>query len=160
MIVSHAPTGVRFDSGHHGKEARAAVGRLARGESASRGSAAVESRRWRPGELAPRKGWTFIANHAQVLLAVARNPFVRVREIAEAVDITERYAYQLLSDLQQAGYVRRSRRGRCNRYRVNPDLALGDPVVEDRSLRELLRLNGQSDSPDEAVVAAPRRRSA
>jgi DNA-binding transcriptional ArsR family regulator len=85
---------------------------------------------------------------------------VRVSEIAEAADITERYAYQLLSDLQQAGYVRRSRRGRRNRYRVNPDLALGDPVVEDRSLRELLRLNDQRDSPDEPVVAAPRRQSA
>lgn len=97
----------------------------------------------KPGRLEqfPPRGWTFITPHAQVLLAVAADPDLRVKEIAEAADITERYAYRLLSDLQEAGYVRRLRRGRCNRYRVNPDLALGDPVVEEQSIRELLRLN-------------------
>src|SRR6266571_2421001 len=92
----------------------------------------------RPIELAPARSWTFITNHAQVLLVVARNPDLRVRQIAEATGITERYAYRVLSDLQHAGYVDRGRYGRCNLYRVNPDLALGDPVVEERSLHELL----------------------
>ena len=50
----------------------------------------------------PSRGWTFITNHAQVLLAVAQQPDVRVREIAAAADITERYAYQMLRDLQDA----------------------------------------------------------
>ena len=58
---------------------------------------------------APTRRWTFITNHAQVLLAVAQTPNVRVKEIAAAVDITERYAYRILRDLQNAGYVGRRR---------------------------------------------------
>jgi DNA-binding IclR family transcriptional regulator len=101
----------------------------------------VEVRKPRRFEQSPPRGWTFITHHAQVLLAVAADPDLRVKEIAEAADITERYAYRLLSDLQETGYVHRVRRGRCNRYRVNADLALGDPGVEEQSTRELLRLN-------------------
>src|SRR5947209_14895498 len=96
----------------------------------------------------PPRGWTFITNHAQVLLAVAQQPDVRVREIAAAADITERYAYQMLRDLQNAGYVERRREGRCNLYRINRDLAIGDPVVEEQSLRNLLRLIGTRESDE------------
>jgi DNA-binding IclR family transcriptional regulator len=88
------------------------------------------------------RGWTFITNHAQVLLAVAQKPHSRVREIAAAARITERYAYQIPRDLQNAGYVERDRNGRCNRYRIHPELTIGDPLVEEQSLRELLRLSG------------------
>jgi DNA-binding transcriptional ArsR family regulator len=95
-------------------------------------------------ERFPTRGWSFITPHAQVLLAVAADPDLRVKEIAEAADITERYAYRVLSDLQEAGYVHRVRRGRCNRYRVNAELALGDPVVEEQSIRGLLQLTGRS----------------
>ena len=84
--------------------------------------------------------WTFITNHAQVLLALSQRPDVRVREIAAAAEITERYAYHILRDLQNAGYVERRRVGRCNLYRVHPNLPLGDPVVEHHRLGELLRL--------------------
>jgi DNA-binding MarR family transcriptional regulator len=104
---------------------------------------------------APR-GWTFITNHAQVLLVVAQRPDVRVREIAAAACITERYAYQMLRDLEDAGYVERRRDGRCNRYRVHPDLALGDPIVERHALRELLRLV-EADESDELVAKAAAR---
>jgi DNA-binding IclR family transcriptional regulator len=105
--------------------------------------------------------WTFLTNHAQVLLAVAQHPDLRVREIAEAAEITERYAYRLLRDLEIAGYVDRRRRGRCNLYRVDPDLALGDPLVEERLLRELLRLVSRPRTKGElTVVPAPRRRPA
>ena len=86
------------------------------------------------------RSWTFITNHAQVLLTVAQRPDVRVREIAAAADITERYAYCILRDLQDAGYVERRHVGRCNVYRVHPNLPLGDPVVEQHRLGELLRL--------------------
>jgi hypothetical protein len=98
-----------------------------------------------PGERPPRRPWTFITHHAQVLLTVARDPSVRVNDIAEATGITVRYAYRLLSDLQKAGYVRRSRNGRRNEYEVRPELALGDPVVEEHPLGELLVLAGRSD---------------
>ena len=84
--------------------------------------------------------WTFITNHAQVLLALAQRPDVRVRQIAAAAEITERYAYHILRDLQDAGYVERRRVGRCNLYRIHPDVPLGDPIVEDNRISELLRL--------------------
>lgn len=93
----------------------------------------------------PDRGWTFITTHAQVLLAIARDPDLRVKQIAEAAKITERYAYRVLSDLQTAGYVHRGRLGRCNRYRVYADFALGDPLVEGQSILGLLRLSGRSD---------------
>ncbi len=54
-------------------------------------------------ERFPPRGWSFLTGHAQVLLAVARDPDLRVREIAEAAGITERYAYRVLRDLQTAG---------------------------------------------------------
>jgi DNA-binding transcriptional ArsR family regulator len=113
----------------------------------------------RPRETASR-GWTFITNHAQVLLAVAQKPDRRVREIAAATDITERYAYQVLRDLEDAGYVERRRQGRSNLYRVHPELALGDPMVEGHSLWELLRLIDTDDGADVvAMAASPRPRS-
>ena len=108
----------------------------------------VAARMLRRFEQSPTRGWTFITKHAQVLLAVARDPDLRVREIADAAEITERYAYRVLRDLQQAGYLHRRRRGRCNRYRVNPDLALGDPGVEEQSMRRLLQLIGGSADGD------------
>jgi predicted ArsR family transcriptional regulator len=108
----------------------------------------------------PSRGWTFITNHAQVLLAVAHQPDVRVREIAAAADITERYAYQMLRDLQNAGYVERRRMGRCNLYRINRDLAIGDPVIEEQSLRKLLRLIGTRESDEVQGAMASSRRPA
>ena len=101
------------------------------------------------------RGWTFITHHAQVLLAIARNPEVRVTEIAKAAGITERYAYRVLSDLQRAGYVRRSRRGRSNRYELNAEAPLGDPVIEEESLCHLLRLIGGGEPGDFADALAP-----
>jgi DNA-binding IclR family transcriptional regulator len=92
-----------------------------------------------------------------VLLVVAQNPDVRVRGIAAATGITERYAYRLLRDLQEAGYVDRRREGRCNVYRVNRDLALGDPIVEEQSLRQLLRLMRRPDDAEMVAALAPRR---
>jgi hypothetical protein len=102
----------------------------------------------KPGQLEPSftRGWTFITPHTQVLLAVAQKPDLRVTDIAGATGITERHAYRMLRDLQDAGYVERRRDGRCNVYRIHPELAIGDPVLEEQSLRELLRLiNGEGD---------------
>jgi DNA-binding IclR family transcriptional regulator len=80
-----------------------------------------------------------------------------VREIAEATDITERYAYRVLRDLEDAGYVERRRQGRCNLYRIHPELALGDPMVERHSLRELLGLIDTGGRADVVAMAASRR---
>ena len=93
-----------------------------------------------PTDLSTLRSWTFITHHAQVLLAVARRPDASVAEIAEAAEITERSAYRVLADLQQAGYVRRSRRGRHNRYEINRGLPLRDPTVENGLVGDLLKL--------------------
>jgi MarR family len=103
--------------------------------------------------------WAFITNHGRVLLAVARNPELRVSEIAAAAQITERYAYQVLSDLQQAGYLRRRRRGRCNYYVIDTNSALGDPMRRDQSLRELLLLVAGDDRDDLLTALDPGPRS-
>jgi DNA-binding IclR family transcriptional regulator len=94
------------------------------------------------------RGWTFITNHTQVLLAVAQRPGLRVTDISAAAGITERHAYRMLRDLEEAGYVERRRDGRCNVYRIHPELAIGDPVLEEQSLRELLRLIGKGESDE------------
>jgi len=77
-----------------------------------------------------------------------------VNEIADASGITERYAYRLLSDLQKAGYVSRRRNGRRNQYQLAPDLELGDPVIGERPLRQLLALIG----PDRSQVTQAKMR--
>ena len=102
----------------------------------------------------PSRNWTFITHHAQVLLAVAQKPDLRVREIAAAADITERYAYRILRDLEDGGYVERRRKGRGNLYRIHPELVLGDPIVEEQSLRELLRLIDKREGADFVGVGA------
>jgi DNA-binding transcriptional ArsR family regulator len=85
------------------------------------------------------RSWKFVTHHAHVLLVVANEPEVRVQEIARMVEITERSAYRILSDLVEAGYLTRRRVGRHNRYHLNMELPLGDPMVGAHTVRELLR---------------------
>jgi predicted transcriptional regulator len=70
------------------------------------------------------KNWTFLTNHAQVLLCVAATPDIRLRDVAEHVGITERSTQRILSELVEAGYVRATREGRRNRYTVDRDHAM------------------------------------
>ena len=90
--------------------------------------------------------WTFLTNHAQVLLAIAQNPDIRVRDIAQHVGITERAAQRIVVDLVEAGYVDRRRIGRRNHYVINPRVEMrhtaqeGQPVGQ---LLSLLELQGQ-----------------
>jgi DNA-binding MarR family transcriptional regulator len=99
----------------------------------------VETKRV-PIDLSTLRSWTFITNHARVLLAVARDPEATVAELAKAAQITERSAYRLLADLQRAGYVLRCKKGRNNSYEINRRLPLGDPTVENERVSDLLRL--------------------
>jgi DNA-binding MarR family transcriptional regulator len=64
-------------------------------------------------------GWQFVTNHTQVLLCIARDPDVRLRDIADAVGVTLGSAQRILADLVEAGYVHRERHGRRNRYLIN-----------------------------------------
>ena len=82
--------------------------------------------------------WTFLTNHAHVLVAIARNPELRLREIASLVGITERAAQGIVHDLAAAGYLTRERVGRRNRYEVNAELPLRHPLESGHEVRVLL----------------------
>lgn len=84
------------------------------------------------------RGWDLLSNHAHVLLCVARDPGVRLREIAEAVGITERSAHKIVSELVEEGYVLREREGRRNRYEVRREAPLRHPLVREQPVGELL----------------------
>jgi DNA-binding transcriptional ArsR family regulator len=92
----------------------------------------------RSGASTPR--WDFLTNHAHVLICVAHDPGIRLRDIAEAVGITERAAHRILSELVEEGYVLRERQGRRNRYQIVPELPLRHPLVQEREVGELLEL--------------------
>jgi DNA-binding IclR family transcriptional regulator len=82
--------------------------------------------------------WTFLTNHAHVLVAIARNPELRLREIAGLVGITERAAQGIVHDLAEAGYLTRERVGRRNRYEVNAELPLRHPLESGQDLTVVL----------------------
>src|SRR3954468_380825 len=91
--------------------------------------------------LMPPKGaptWSFLTNHAQVLLCIAQDPGIRLREIGETIGITERAAHRIVSDLAAAGYLARERHGRRNTYKIEGDLPVPDPLARRRKIGELL----------------------
>ena len=90
--------------------------------------------------LSTLRSWTFLTNHAQILVALASEPDAPVGELAEAAHITERSAYRILADLQKHGYVRRVRNGRGSRYEINRTMPLRDPTVEHEIVATLLDL--------------------
>jgi len=81
--------------------------------------------------------WKFITNHAQVLLCIARDPQIRLREIAEACGITERAAHRIVADLEAAGYISRERIGRRNRYEFHPEVAMRHPRMGHALVRDI-----------------------
>jgi DNA-binding Lrp family transcriptional regulator len=91
--------------------------------------------------------WTFLTNHAHVLLCVARDPEMRLRDIADVVGITERAAQRIVADLVEAGYLERSREGRRNRYRVHPDLPMRHPMDRDHAIGEILAVMAEPKQP-------------
>ena len=82
--------------------------------------------------------WSFLTNHAQVLLCIAQDPGARLREIGDAVGITERAAHRIVGELAAAGYISRTRVGRRNRYTIESHLPLPDPLARERKLGDLL----------------------
>jgi MarR family len=92
--------------------------------------------------------WSFLTNHAQVLLCIAHDPGVRLRDIGEAVGITERAAHRIVAELAAAGYVARRRTGRRNHYTIKSHLPVPDPLAREQKIGDLLAvLTG--DSPAE-----------
>jgi DNA-binding transcriptional ArsR family regulator len=82
--------------------------------------------------------WSFLTNHARALLFIARDPDTRLRDLAAALDVTERTAFGIVADLTEAGYVVKLKDGRRNRYRVQADLPLPDSIDRERTVGELL----------------------
>jgi DNA-binding transcriptional ArsR family regulator len=78
--------------------------------------------------------WTFLTNHAQVLVCIAKDPGIRLRDIGERVGITERAAHRIVSELTTAGYLIRERQGRRNRYTINDHLPLPDPIAHEEQI--------------------------
>ena len=89
-------------------------------------------------------GWQFVTNHTQVLLCIARDPDIRLRDIADAVGITLGSAQRILADLVEAGYVQRERHGRRNRYVINRETPMLRHAAQEGhdigGLLDLLRL--------------------
>ena len=91
----------------------------------------------------PRAGtpnWSFLTNHAQVLLCIAHDPGIRLREIGEAVGITERAAHRIVVELADAGYISRRRNGRRNQYTIQSHLPLPDPLAREQKIGDLLAI--------------------
>jgi hypothetical protein len=84
--------------------------------------------------------WTFLTNHARVLLCIAHDPGVRLRDIAASLDITERGAYGIVTDLAEAGYIVKQKNGRRNRYQIQAHLPLPEPTSQERTVGEVLVL--------------------
>src|SRR5947209_7232408 len=86
----------------------------------------------------PSPSWTFLTNHAQVLVCIARDPGIRLRDIGERVGITERAAHRIVTELAAAGYITRQRNGRRNQYTVNAHLPLPDAIAREQNVGQLL----------------------
>jgi len=84
--------------------------------------------------------WTFLTNHARVLLCIAHDPGVRLRDIAASLNITERSAFGIVTDLAGAGYVVKQKDGRRNRYQIQAHLPLPEPTSRERTVGEVLAL--------------------
>jgi len=100
------------------------------------------------------ENWTFLTNHARVLLCIAHDPGVRLRDIAVSLDITERRAYGIVTDLARAGYVVKQKDGRRNRYQIQTHLPLPEPTRHERTVGEVLALLAGTDGS--AVTDADR----
>lgn len=88
----------------------------------------------------PGPRWSFLTNHAQVLVSIAQDPGIRLRDIGDRVGITERAAHRIVAELVEAGYIKRERTGRRNLYTINAHFPLPDPIAREQNLGALLQI--------------------
>ncbi len=117
-------------------------------------------RRGSRSRAAAAPGWTFFSNHGHVLLCLAREPGVRLREVAGRVGITERAVQRIVAELEQAGHLVRWRRGRRNRYRLQTGLRLRHPIEAHCRVGELIQFVLRTRVAPAAGATAPHRRGA
>lgn len=84
--------------------------------------------------------WTFLTNHAHVLFCLAKDPEIRLRDVADRVGITERAVQRIVTELETAGFITRQRNGRRNRYTVHRHNPLRHPIESHRTVDDLLAL--------------------
>src|SRR3989441_11591702 len=82
--------------------------------------------------------WSFLTNHARVLVCIAHDPGVRLRDIAATLGITERTAYGIVTDLTEAGYVVKNKDGRRNRYQIQAHLPMREAVAREPESGQVL----------------------
>jgi hypothetical protein len=90
--------------------------------------------------------WSFFTNHARVLICIARDPGMRLRDLADALAVTERSAYAIVADLVEAGYVVKDKDGRRNRYQVESQLPLPESIGRGRTIGDVLGLLIDADA--------------
>lgn len=91
--------------------------------------------------------WTFLTNHSHVLICLARDPEMRLRDVGAQVGITERAVQSIIRDLESAGYLERARVGRRNHYRLHLELPMRHPVEQMHNVSELLDALGPTGGP-------------
>lgn len=94
--------------------------------------------------------WTFVTNHARVLLVIAHDPTVRLRDIASTLDITERAAQRIVTELVDDGYLTRKRVGRRNTYKVHPKKPMRAPQTRETEVGEILDVLLSNQSPTDS----------
>src|ERR1700745_1897745 len=90
--------------------------------------------------------WSFLTNHARVLMCIAHAPGARLRDIATSLGITERSAHGIVTELAEAGYVVKQKDGRRNRYQIQAHLPLPEPTSRERTIGEILALLAGADT--------------
>jgi hypothetical protein len=99
-------------------------------------------------------GWSFLTNHARVLLCIARDPGVRLREVAASLGITERSAHGIVADLTAAGYLVKRKDGRRNRYQIQAHLPLPEPASQEPAIGDVLAVLVADDPRHEPTDGA------
>lgn len=117
------------------------VGRESRNKGTGRALRTQGSTR-RKAPLLSHEGWTFLSNHSHVLVVLARGKPLSLREVALEVGITERSVQRIVSDLQEAGYVKKAKLGRGNLYSINSKLPLRHPLETHCNVGQLLDVIG------------------
>jgi hypothetical protein len=116
-------------------------GRAAAKPAGSRTAArAVRQPREQPTTADPGSRWTVFTNHGHVLILLAQDPALVLRQVATRVGITERAVQRIIADLEEAGFLERERIGRQNRYRIRTDQALRHPIEAHRTVGDLVGL--------------------
>lgn len=100
--------------------------------------------------------WSFLTNHGRALLCIARDPEVRLRDIATQLGITERHAFAIVADLTEVGYVVKEREGRRNRYQVQKQLAVPDLPDREQAIGDVLDVLIRPETAKKSGRRAPK----